>query len=155
MSRIHLSVIALAVFAAHCGQSSDSNRPLAGTVGGSAFSVVGSRTTNADGNVVLTFVNVPASCQAAVVPSDGQIIVEVTLPKTMLAAGSYSIGRDGVMMGVTKMTKSGAAPLTFEAVGLTSGTLNVQKVDGEVTGSLSASNDRISLAGSFHAPVCP
>jgi hypothetical protein len=50
------------------------------------------------------------------------------------------------------MTKSGAAPLTFDAVGLTSGTLRLDKVDSEVTGT---SLPRMVASRTFHAPVCP
>lgn len=156
MRRIHLLAIAIAVGSLSCGRSSEStSSPLSGTVAGSSFSLAGARTSSVDGNVVLTLVNVPASCQAPLAPSDGQISIDITLPKSMLAAGSYSIGSAGVTAGVTKMTKSGSSPIAFEAIGLTSGTVNVQKVDKEVTGSLSASDDRVSLSGVFNAPVCP
>lgn len=156
MRRIQLFAIAIAVGCLSCGRSSETtSSPLSGTVGGSSFSLAGARTRTVDGNVVLTLVNVPANCQAPVAPSDGQISIDITLPKSMLTAGSYSIGSAGVTAGVTKMTKSGTSPIAFDAIGLTSGTVNLQKVDKEVSGSLSTSNDRVSLNGVFNAPVCP
>lgn len=156
MSRMHLLVIVIAVATLSCGRSSEStSSPLSGTVSGSSFALAGARTTTVDGNVVLTLVNVPANCQSPVAPTDGQISIDITLPKAMLAAGSYTIGGGGVTAGVTKMTKSGSSPVTFDAIGLTNGTVNVQKVDKEVSGTLSASNERVSLNGLFNAPVCP
>lgn len=147
-----LSLVAVLV-AASCGKSPNTG-PLSGSVKGTSFNLVGSRTERVDGNTAITLVNIAATCAASVTPTDGQISVDISIPTSMLVPGTYSVG-SAVTAGVTKMAKPNGGPVTFDATGFGSGTLIVRSVDTSIQGSVALSADGISLEGTFNVPVCP
>jgi len=144
-------LLALTFLAVGCGKSSDA--PLHGTVKGTSFTVTGVRSTRIDSYVVLTLLNAPATCATPETQNDGLIRVDVSVPKAMLAPGTYPIGTD-VKVGVTKL--SGATGMQkFDGVSLAEGTVNLSRVGDQVEGSLSGSANDVSLSGTFTVPLCP
>jgi hypothetical protein len=127
--------------------------PLAGNIHGMSFNITGARTSNIDSNLVITLVNVSASCESPESPTDGQVSVDITIPRAALAPGTYQLG-NGITVGVTKIAKPNGGPATFDAVVLSSATIVVQSVGTTIQGSLSGSANGVSVDGTFTAPMC-
>lgn len=146
----HLGLCILLTTALGCGgdKKPENTAKLSGSVRGTPFSVNGARTTRVDSTIVLELVNVPASCGAAVTPTDGQINVQVGIPSKILAPGTYGID-DGINVGVTKVFSD-----NFDAVGISRATVVVEKIGATIRGTLTATADGVALEGAFDVPFC-
>jgi hypothetical protein len=140
---------------AGCGKAADGpGGPVAGTVVGSDFDVVGTRSQHVDSYTVLTLTNTPATCGMHEVPNNGVIVLAISVPNGMLVPGTYPVGRD-VKLGVTKIIEPVPGNLSFDAISLSSGTVTLVNVGPQIEGKLSTTDGDVSLSGSFAVPLCP